>query len=174
MTRAGCYTNTEEPRIEMDRRKFLSSSLLCASSALFAPRNFAVLASTHQQQAPGAVPPADIARARFPDGFLWGMATASYQVEGAWNEDGKGESIWDRFTHQPGHIRGAATGDVACNHYHLYPQDIEILRQLHMKSFRFSIAWPRIQPSGRGSVNQKGLDHYSRYVDALLEAGIRP
>ena len=102
------------------------------------------------------------------------MATASYQVEGAWKEDGKGESIWDRFTHQPGHIRGAATGDVACDHYHLYPQDFAILRQLHMKSFRFSIAWPRIQPSGRGPVNQKGLDHYSRYVDALLEAGIRP
>jgi len=142
--------------MSMDRRQFLASATaLAASSAL--PRSV-------------LVEPA----AQFPKDFLWGMATASYQVEGAWNEDGKGESIWDRFTHQPGHIRGAATGDVACNHYHLYPQDIEILRHLHMKSFRFSIAWPRIQPSGRGSVNQKGLDHYSRYVDAILEAGIRP
>jgi beta-glucosidase len=140
----------------MDRRQFLASSAALATASAL-PRS--VLAE-----------PA----AQFPKDFLWGMATASYQVEGAWNEDGKGESIWDRFTHQPGHIRGAATGDVACDHYHLYPQDIAILRQLHMKSFRFSIAWPRIQPSGRGPVNQKGLDHYSRYVDALLEANIRP
>jgi len=140
----------------MDRRRFLAvSSALAAGSLL-------------PQSAFGG------SSLRFPKDFLWGMATASYQVEGAWNEDGKGESIWDRFTHQPGHIRGAATGDAACDHYHLYPQDFAILRQLHMKSFRFSIAWPRIQPSGRGAVNQKGLDHYSRYVDALLEAGIRP
>ena len=140
----------------MDRRQFLASSAALAAGATLPHSAFADPVPT------------------FPKDFLWGMATASYQVEGAWQEDGKGESIWDRFTHQTGHIRGAATGDIACDHYHLYPQDFAILRQLHMKSFRFSIAWPRIQPSGRGPANQKGLDHYSRYVDALLEAGIRP
>lgn len=140
----------------MDRRSFLAASAAMAAGSLL-PRN--ALAEPTPS---------------FPKDFLWGMATASYQVEGAWKEDGKGESIWDRFTHQPGHIRGAATGDIACDHYHLYPQDFAMLRQLNMKSFRFSIAWPRIQPTGRGPANQKGLDHYSRYVDALLEAGIRP
>lgn len=140
----------------MDRRSFLAASAAMAAGLLL-PRN--ALAEPTPS---------------FPKDFLWGMATASYQVEGAWKEDGKGESIWDRFTHQPGHIRGAATGDIACDHYHLYPQDFAMLRQLNMKSFRFSIAWPRIQPTGRGPANQKGLDHYSRYVDALLEAGIRP
>jgi len=118
--------------------------------------------------------PREIASARFPDGFLWGMATASYQVEGAWNEDGKGESIWDRWTHTTGRIRGAGTGDIACDHFHLYPRDIAILKQLHQKSYRFSIAWARIQPSGRGAVNQKGIDHYKRVMDAVREAGIRP
>jgi beta-glucosidase len=113
-------------------------------------------------------------RGAFPDGFLWGMATASYQVEGAWNEDGKGESIWDRWTHTVGKIRGAGTGDVACDHYHLYPQDIAMLKRLNQKSYRFSISWARIQPSGRGTVNQKGIDHYKRVMDVLLEAGIRP
>jgi beta-glucosidase len=102
------------------------------------------------------------------------MATASYQVEGAWNEDGKGESIWDRFAHTIGKVRGGATGDVACDHYHLYREDIAILKRLNQKSYRFSISWPRIQPSGTGTPNQKGLDHYSRVVDAALEAGIRP
>ena len=110
----------------------------------------------------------------FPDGFLWGMATASYQVEGAWNEDGKGESIWDRWAHTRGKIRGAGTGDVACDHYHLYPQDIAMLKRLNQKSYRFSVSWARIQPRGRGAVNQKGIDHYKRVMDVLLEAGIRP
>jgi beta-glucosidase len=125
-------------------------------------------------EVPGSVPAAEIAGARFPEGFLWGMATAAYQVEGAWNENGKGESIWDRFAHTPGKIKGAATADVGCDQYHLYRDDIAILRRLHQKSYRFSISWPRIQPSGTGAPNDKGLDHYSRLVDALLEAGIRP
>jgi beta-glucosidase len=111
---------------------------------------------------------------QFPKGFFWGAATASYQVEGAVHEDGRGESIWDRFAHTPSKIRGAATGDVACDQYHRYKQDIALMKSLNIKSYRFSIAWPRIQPSGRGAVNQLGLDHYSRVVDALLEAGIRP
>jgi beta-glucosidase len=125
-------------------------------------------------QIPGSVPEGSIQKARFPEGFLWGTATASYQVEGAWNEDGKGESIWDRFTHTPGKVRGGVTGDVACDQYHRYPQDIALAKRLNQKSQRFSISWPRIQPTGTGAPNIKGLDHYSRFVDALLEAGIRP
>jgi beta-glucosidase len=112
--------------------------------------------------------------AQFPGGFLWGTATASYQVEGAWNEDGKGESIWDRFAHTPGNVKNGDTGDVACDQYHRYGEDIALMRQLHQKSYRFSISWPRIQPDGTGAPNPKGLDHYSRLVDALLAAGIRP
>jgi len=110
----------------------------------------------------------------FPQDFLWGTATASYQIEGAWNEDGKGLSIWDRFSHTKGKIKGGDTGDVACDSYHRYGEDIAIMRALHLKSCRFSIAWPRILPDGTGAVNQKGLDFYKRYVDALLDAGIRP
>jgi beta-glucosidase len=116
----------------------------------------------------------DTAAAAFPEGFLWGTATAAFQVEGAWKEDGKGESNWDRFVHTPGKIRGAATADVTCDHYHRYREDIGIVKQMNLKSYRFSIAWPRIQPSGTGPANPKGLDHYSRVVDTLLEAGIRP
>ena len=100
-----------------------------------------------------------------------GTATASYQNEGAWNEDGKGESIWDRFTHTPGKVRGGVTGDVACDQYHLYAQDIAMAKRLNMKSQRFSISWPRIQPTGVGAPNMKGIDYYSKFVDTLLAAG---
>ncbi len=110
----------------------------------------------------------------FPDGFLWGAATSSYQIEGAWNEDGKGESIWDRFTHTPGTIQDGSTGDVACDHYHRWAEDIALMKELGLKAYRFSISWPRILPSGRGKVNQAGLDFYSHLVDELLEAGIEP
>ena len=105
---------------------------------------------------------------------MWGVATASYQNEGGWNADGKGESIWDRFTHTPGKVKGGVTGDVACDQYHRYVQDIAFAKQLNIKSYRFSISWPRVQPLGVGSPNLKGLDFYSRFVDKLLEAGIRP
>jgi beta-glucosidase len=111
---------------------------------------------------------------RFPKGFLWGAATASYQIEGGWNEDGKGESIWDRFAHTPGKIKNGDTGDVACDSYHRWREDIALLQALNLRSYRFSIAWPRIQPRGAGEVNQKGIDYYSRLVDELLRAGIRP
>jgi len=127
-----------------------------------------------QNQIPGSIPSSAIQQARFPDGFLWGTATAAYQVEGAWNEDGKGESIWDRFTHTIGKVKGNTTGDVACDQYHLYPQDIALMKRLNQKSYRFSISWPRIQPTGTGTPNQKGLDHYKRLTDTLHEAGIRP
>jgi beta-glucosidase len=158
----------------MDRRKFLSNALIGAGSALLAPGSFGAFASSFQQQIPGEVSSPVLEETHFPKGFLWGMATASYQVEGAWNEDGKGESIWDRYTHSIGKIKGAGTGDVACDEYHRYPQDIALLKSLNLKSYRFSISWPRIQPAGKGAANQKGIDHYKRFVDMLLEAGIRP
>lgn len=110
----------------------------------------------------------------FPAGFLWGSATSSFQIEGAWAEDGKGESIWDRFTHTPGHIDDNSNGDVACDHYHRWEDDVALMQSLGLQSYRFSVAWPRILPDGVGRVNQKGLDFYSRLVDRLLEAGILP
>ena len=113
-------------------------------------------------------------RIRFPDGFYWGAATAAYQIEGAWNEDGKGESVWDRFTHTEGKIRNGDTGDVACDSYHRYRDDVALLRQMNLTSYRFSISWPRLLPTGRGTLNAKGIDYYQRLVDELLDAGIRP
>ena len=111
---------------------------------------------------------------QFPDDFLWGVATSSYQIEGAFDEDGRGESIWDRFSKTPGQVIDGTNGDVACDHYHRYADDVAMMKSLNVASYRFSIAWPRIIPAGRGAINQKGLDFYSRLVDALLEAGIKP
>src|SRR3954453_15209106 len=156
----------------MDRRKFLSDSVAAASAAMLAHRGFA--GAMPALQVPGAVPQSQIESARFPDGFLWGTATAAFQVEGAWNEDGKGESIWDRFTHTPGKVKGGTNGDVACDQYHLYAQDMALARRLNQKSYRFSISWARIQPSGTGAPNMKGIDHYSRFLDSMLENGLRP
>ena len=158
----------------MNRRQFAARSLAAFAGAALAPEIGPAVAQRSSVPAPGSVPDSVIQQARFPDGFLWGVATASYQNEGAWNVDGKGESIWDRFTHTPGKVRGSVTGDVSCDQYHLYPQDIALAKQLNIKSYRFSISWPRIQPIGVGAPNMKGIDHYSRFVDALLEAGIRP
>jgi len=110
----------------------------------------------------------------FPPDFLWGAATAAYQIEGAWNEDGKGESIWDRFSHTPGKIHNGDTGDMACDHYHRWREDVALMKNLGLKAYRFSIAWTRILPAGRGAVNAAGLKFYSDLVDALLEAGITP
>lgn len=110
----------------------------------------------------------------FPKDFLWGTATSSYQIEGAVNEDGRGESIWDTFSHTPGKIKNNDTGDVATDSYHLYKQDIEIMQQLGVKAYRFSIAWPRVLPTGRGQVNELGLAYYDSLVDSLLKAGIEP
>ncbi len=110
----------------------------------------------------------------FPKNFIWGAATASFQIEGAWNEDGKGESIWDRFSHTPGKVLNNDTGDVADDHYHRYREDVALMKTLGLKAYRFSISWPRILPMGIGKVNQSGIDFYSRLVDELLNAGIQP
>jgi beta-glucosidase len=110
----------------------------------------------------------------FPDNFLFGASTASYQIEGAWNKDGKGESIWDRFTHTPGNIDRNETGDTACDHYHRYREDVDFMKQIGLTAYRFSISWSRVLPGGRGTPSQKGLDFYSRLTDALLEKEITP
>jgi beta-glucosidase len=112
--------------------------------------------------------------ARFPADFSWGTATASYQVEGAWNENGKGESIWDRFSHTDGKIRTGETGDVACDQYHRYKEDVALMKALGLRGYRFSISWSRVFPDGKGAVNQKGLDYYSRLVDELLANDVMP
>jgi beta-glucosidase len=111
---------------------------------------------------------------QFPDGFHWGTATSSYQIEGAWDEDGKGPSIWDTYAHTPGKIRDGSTGDVANDHYHRYKEDVRLMKDLGATAYRFSIAWPRIFPNGTGAANPKGLDFYSRLVDELLAAGVAP
>jgi beta-glucosidase len=111
---------------------------------------------------------------QFPKGFLFGTATAAYQVEGAWNEDGKGPSIWDTFAHTPGKIMTGETGDVACNTYHDPQTDIDLMAELSLNAYRFSISWPRVLPEGRGTVSAKGLAYYDRLVDALLDKDITP
>jgi len=164
--------------LRLTRRKFVLSALsagaLSALPALFSgcsvssKAGTAIPAGTSGRQFGSS---ADIV---FPQGFFWGAATASYQIEGSWNEDGKGESIWDRFAHTPGKIKNGDTGDVACDSYHRWREDIALMRAMNLNSYRFSISWPRIQPSGSGGVNPKGIDYYNRLVDGLLEAHIRP
>lgn len=111
---------------------------------------------------------------KFPDNFIWGASASSFQSEGAWQSDGKGESIWDRFCHIPGNILNNDTGDVALDFYHRYADDAKIMKELGLKVQRISISWPRVFPEGRGRLNQKGLDFYRRVVDALLENGVAP
>ena len=110
----------------------------------------------------------------FRKDFAWGAATASYQIEGAWNEDGKSPSIWDEFTHRGGKIQDNSTGDIACDHYHRYKEDVKLMSELGLKAYRFSIAWTRILPDGTGKVNEKGLEFYSNLVDELLKYNITP
>ena len=111
---------------------------------------------------------------KFPKKFIWGAAAASYQIEGAWKADGKGESIWDRFSHTPGKIARGETGDVACDHYHKYKEDVELIKQIGLHAYRLSVSWPRIFPNGAGKVNPKGLDFYDRLIDELLKNDITP
>jgi beta-glucosidase len=163
------------PSPGINRRRFLLTTFGIAGYQLIPKSSLFSLETAAPQAAqfattPG-VPPEVF---QFPKDFYWGTATSAYQIEGAWNEDGKGESIWDRFSHTVGKIKGASTGDVACDSYHRYKEDITLMKAMHLNSYRFSISWPRIQPSGIGAANSKGLEYYDRLVDALLEAGIRP
>ena len=114
------------------------------------------------------------AELRFPEGFVWGAATAAYQIEGAVGEGGRGRSIWDTFSHTPGRTRDGDTGDVACDHYHRYPEDVALMARIGLRAYRFSVAWPRIQPDGTGPANPAGLDFYDRLVDTLIGYGIDP
>jgi beta-glucosidase len=111
---------------------------------------------------------------RVPADFIWGAATASYQIEGSPRADGKGESIWDRFSHTPGKTRNGETGDVACDHYRRYAEDVELMADLGLNAYRFSVAWPRVFPEGMGKLNQRGIAFYERLIDRLAERGIRP
>jgi beta-glucosidase len=110
----------------------------------------------------------------YPPGFKFGAATAAYQIEGAWDEDGRGESIWDRFCRTPGAVVNGDTGDVACDHYHRWRDDLDLLAAMQIESYRFSISWPRVQPDGRGALNRSGIRFYRRLVEGLLERGIEP
>ncbi len=151
----------------LNRREFLST-------ALGATVSFSVLPTGHRFIRELADIPTRFAPFHYPPEFIWGAATAAYQIEGAWNEDGKGESIWDRWSHTVSKVKGGYTGDVACDSYHRYKEDVALLTKLNLKSYRFSISWPRIQAEGTGKPNPKGLDYYVRLADALLEAKIRP
>jgi beta-glucosidase len=161
------------------RRKFLRSALSAGALAAL-PAGVFSACSVSSKAGTGMGPHSALrqfdlpAETSFPKGFFWGTATASYQIEGAWKEDGKGESIWDRFAHTRGKIKNGDTGDIACDSYHRWREDLALMQAMNLNSYRFSISWPRVQPSGSGSVNAKGMDYYSRLVDALLGSHVRP
>jgi beta-glucosidase len=165
--------------LRLTRRKFLRSALTTGAVAALPAGLFpACTVSSKAGTTASTNAPAHrfdtSSPVSFPKGFFWGTATAAYQIEGAWNEDGKGESIWDRFAHTPGKIKNGDTGDVACDSYHRWLEDLALMQAMNVNSYRFSISWPRIQPAGSGPANAKGVDYYSRLVDALLAAHIRP
>jgi beta-glucosidase len=151
-----------------DFSKTLGAAALGASATSTASAAPAWLQGREDSPSPGA------AGRLFPKGFLWGTATASYQVEGAVAEDGRAPSVWDAFSHAPGKVVNDATGDVADDHYHRYKEDVQLMKALGVRAYRFSIAWPRVFPRGSGQPNPKGLDFYNRLVDELLANGIQP
>ena len=158
---------------KLSRRDFTT---LAAGAAFGIPAAGDALAGqlVPEGRTPLATPPGPVAIRGFPAGFLWGTATSAYQIEGAWNADGKGESIWDRYSHTPGRIRNGDTGDVANDHYHRYREDVALMKDIGAKAYRFSISWPRIFPQGTSRPNAKGLAFYERLVDELHRAGIEP
>ena len=152
------------------RRSFLAGAAgmtaLAGATQTLGCKNFATASAVKQTAA--------IDGAGFPSGFWWGTATASYQLEGAANEDGRKPSVWDTFCRIPGKVENGDTGDIACDHYHRYEEDVKLMADLGVKHYRFSIAWPRIIPDGRGAVNEKGVDFYKRLTDCLHKSGITP
>ncbi|MET7423317.1 GH1 family beta-glucosidase [Dactylosporangium sp. NPDC005555] len=152
----------------MRRRHVLTLAAAGAVTAGCSPRRRPAPTGTASA---AAVPPAGLA---FPKGFAWGAATSAYQVEGGATADGRGPSVWDVFSHTAGRTRDGGTGDVAADHYHRSYEDLDLMRDLGLKSYRFSISWPRVLPTGRGTVNAKGLDFYHRLVDGLLARDITP
>ena len=148
----------------MDRRtaiKILTSGLISISAA-------------DKLSALEKLLPEGLLRSQFGKDFLWGVATSAYQIEGAFNQDGKGLSVWDHFSHTEGNIKTNQAADIACDFYHRYPEDIGITRDLNFQAFRFSLSWPRILPTGKGQVNQKGIDFYQRVIDECLNKGLEP
>ena len=134
---------------------------------------FGLRCTDDSPSAPFDTDPDRLGRA-FPADFAWGFAASAYQIEGAAAEDGRGPSIWDTFARQPGAIADGSTGDVACDHYHRFPEDVRLMADLGARAYRFSVSWPRVLPTGTGAVNQRGLDFYQRLVDTLLAAGVQP
>jgi beta-glucosidase len=161
-----------EPRLLVSRRKFLGVSAAVAGGATVVRQAAAQPAAA----APAGAAAAGQKRsaAGYPKDFVWGVATAAYQIEGAATEDGRGPSVWDVFSRKKGAVFEGHTGDTACDHYHRYKDDIALMKALGVKSYRFSVAWTRVLPQGTGAVNDKGLDFYSRLVDELLKNGIQP
>jgi len=148
----------------LNRKEFLRVAGLLASGSLWNPQNLLSKISTN----------IEFTKADFGSDFLWGVSTAAYQFEGAFQEDGKSNSIWDTFSNKKGHIKDGTTGNIACDFYHRYASDIEIVKSLNMKAFRFSTAWSRVLPNGTGQVNQKGIDFYHRVIDQCLDNNIQP
>ena len=111
---------------------------------------------------------------KFPDKFIWGVATSSYQIEGAWNEDGKGESVWDDICHNTKIVKNSDNGDIACDHYHRFKEDVKIMKDLGLNAYRFSVSWPRIFPSGKGKINPKGAEFYDNLINELIAHEIEP
>jgi beta-glucosidase len=170
--RGGTRETDEEIRTMSKRVSRRSFAKIAGASALAATVPPAALGANGATQ---MEPVGEMPNARsFPSGMLWGTATASYQVEGAVKEDGRGPSIWDTFSHTPGKVVNNATGDVANDHYHRYKEDVQLMKALGVKVYRFSIAWPRVFPNGSGSPNPKGLDFYNKLVDELLANDIQP
>jgi beta-glucosidase len=169
--------------LQLTRRKFTQSALATGvAAALPAALSSGCSVSSNAARTTNSAPHSALHAMQFESSsaipftrnFFWGTATAAYQIEGAWQEAGKGESIWDRFAHTPGKINRGDNGDVACDSYHRWHEDIALMRAMNSNSYRFSISWPRIQPTGSGSANAPGIDYYSRLVDGLLAARIRP
>jgi beta-glucosidase len=148
----------------LNRKEFLQLLSLFASGSLLNPQQLLAQISTQTE----------FSKADFGKDFLWGVSTAAYQMEGAFQEDGKSSSIWDTFSQKHGHIRDGTTGDIACDFYHTYASDLDIVKSFNMNVFRFSTAWSRVLPEGTGRVNQKGIDFYHRVIDKCLENNLQP